>query len=179
MRTRKTIIMLTIAFLLMATASAFAQKGMGRAGERPGKTRPGLQGQPAGLHELLELAPDQIKQLEDMRIEMQKKLIPLQSDLKMAGLELQELIRDDAAKTSIDAKIDEIGGIRSKMQKIRVGHRIDFKSILTDEQKLKLESMPMGRPGFGSGRGHHGCRGGGLGFGRFGGDCPRLAGDGI
>lgn len=179
MKMRSTIIMLTIGFLLFGTISVYAQKGMGRMGDRKGRPGSGMCGERTALHELLELAPDQIKQLEDKRIAMKKQLIPLQADMKMARIELEELIRDDAARTVIDAKIDEIGGIRAEIQKIKVGHRLDFRSVLTDMQKQKLDSLPMGKQGCGHGCGHQNCCGGGQGFGMHGGDCPRIGGDGI
>jgi hypothetical protein len=150
-----------------------------------------------GLHELLELTPEQISRIADTRIEMRKKLVPLRADLELAQIELHEMIRNEASANVLDKKIDEIGTIKSEMQKIRIRHKLQFRDVLTDEQKKKLESMPG--HGFGMGPGHggrcDGCRGHGRGSGHgghpfFGNDesfgpgphfegCPRMSADGI
>ncbi len=169
MKARNIIVMLTVGLFLLGTLSAQAQRGMGHF---KGNPEPGMQDGCKRLPELLELTPDQINKMKDSKAAVQKKMIPLQADLKLARLELREMMRSDASKSALEAKVDEIGKIKSTMQKIRIGHTLELKSMLTDEQKKKLESMPLGGFGLGHGMGrgcgHHGD----AGIGPIGGDCP-------
>gem|GEM_PF-1133155 len=170
MRTRNILPLLVTVFFLLASASAYAQRGMGQGRQFQEKPEHGMQGMQKGMHECLELTADQIKQVEEFKFEMKKKLIPLQADLKMAKLELQEMMSGDASADALDKKIDEISAIKAEIQKIRIRHRLQFRDILTDEQKTKFDTMPGFRHGFGEG---HGKRGGGRkghGFGAGFGD---------
>jgi Spy/CpxP family protein refolding chaperone len=172
MKTRNIIALCVIGLLVMGTVVAHAQKGMRHLGGLDDKPVPNARCTHKGLHELLELTPEQVKQIKDARIEMKKRLIPLQADLKLAQLELAEMVRDGASKGELDKKIDDIGAIRSSMQKIRVSHRLEFRNLLTDEQKNKLESMPGGWHGFCRGHDMSGGHRGGRGAGFHGGRCP-------
>lgn len=170
---------LALALIMVTSVSAFAQKGggqgKGRFNDDDGRGR-------MRMVEALELTDEQIAAHKDMKLESEKKLIPLHADLKLARLELNEMIANDASQSSIDQKVDAVGKIRTQIQKIRVAERVQFRNSLTDEQKKKLETLPMGRgfggrgmggdgdgPGFGARGGHRGMRGGG---GHGTGDCP-------
>lgn len=174
------LITITTAILMLAFASfAAAQMGSGKM-MRHGKGA-GYE-MKAEMAEYLELTDEQIERHKEIRLETQKQIIPLQADLKMARLELRELMSDGAAQSAVDAKIDEIGRIRTEMQKLRVGQHMQFREVLTEEQQNKLGKMPFshgmrGRGGdCGHGRGHgaFGSRDypmGGGGGPHFG-DCP-------
>lgn len=183
MKTRKMIILLIAALFILGSVSAYAQRG---GGFGHGKADRGAGGPGPCIEDGLELTPDQIKQVQDSRVEMKKQLIPLEADLKLARLELHEMIRSGADQATIDKKIDAMATIKTSIQKIRVGHRVQFRNMLTDEQKAKFDSRPMhggdrgGRHG-GRGQGHgmcnNDCRFSG-GGGRGPGDCRWLDTDG-
>ena len=177
MKARNLIILLAIGLLLLGTVSAQAQRGIGHFRGDRAKPGPGMQGDFQGMSEVLDLTPDQIRQMQDARAEIRRKIIPLQADLRLATLELRELMRNNASKSALDTRIDEIGAMKANIQKIRIGHRLELKSILTDEQRKKFESMPM--RGLGFDKGQRGCRSGGFGMGPRGGDYPWLDGDDI
>lgn len=167
------LITITTAILILAFASfAAAQMGSGkmmRHGKGAGHDIK------AGMAEYLELTDEQTERHREIRLETQKQIIPLQADLKMARLELREMMSDGAAQSAVDAKIDEIGRIRTEMQKLRVGQHIQFREVLTEEQQQKLKKMPFshGMRGHGNDRGH-GQRHSGLGDR----DCPMGGGGG-
>jgi len=165
MKARSILTLTVIGLFLIGSGSAFAQKGMGHCPWSQEKVESGTPAMNQGLCQSLELTSDQIKQIDDARFEMKKELIPLQADLKLAKLELHEMIRSEASTDVIDKKIDELGAIESKIQKIKIRQKLQFRDALTDEQKKKLETMPG--CGLGMGRGHGSCCGGrgGHGFG--------------
>jgi Spy/CpxP family protein refolding chaperone len=101
----------------------------------------GMKGDGCGLMGMaaeLELTKDQRKQLEDLRFNFRKGMIPMRAQLKVLNLELQKMIRSDASRKDIDGQIDQIGRLRSDIQKQSVAHRMAMKAILTPEQKEKL-----------------------------------------
>jgi Spy/CpxP family protein refolding chaperone len=189
MRPRNIFPLLMTVFFLIATVSAHAQRGMGRGREFQEKAGQGMQGMQKGMHECLELTPEQLKQAEGFKLDMKKQLIPLQADLKLAKLELHEMMIGGESADALDKKIDEISAINAKMQKIRIRHKLQFRDILTDEQKKKCESMPGFGPGFGEGHGEYdggrGWQGPGtgcgsrcaFGVGETGGRCGRFFGN--
>jgi Spy/CpxP family protein refolding chaperone len=167
-KTRNILPLLVTVFFLLASVSAYAQHGMGYGRQFQEKPEHGMQGMQKGMHECLELTAEQLKQVEEFKFEMKKKLIPLQADLKLARLELHEMMSGDASADVLDKKIDEIGAIETKIQKITIRHKLQFRDILTDEQKKKCGSMPGFGHGFGKG---HGACGGGKGGHGFGAGC--------
>lgn len=170
MRTKNILPLLVTVFFLLASVSAYAQHGMGHDRESKEKAGHGMQGMQKGMHECLELTAEQLKQVEGFKFEMKKKLIPIQADLKLANLEFHEMMSGDASADALDKKIDEIGAIEVKIQKIKIRHKLQFRDILTDEQKKKCESMQGFGHGFGKGHGACGGGKGGHGFGAGYGD---------
>ncbi len=160
MRIRNILPLLVTVLFLLATVSAYAQHGMGHDRESKEKAEHGMQGMQKGMHECLELTPEQLEQIKEFKFEMKKKLIPLHADLKLANLELHEMMSGDASADALDKMIDKISAIEAKIQKIKIRHKLQFRDILTDEQKKKCGSMPGAGHGFGKG---HGACGGGKG----------------
>jgi Spy/CpxP family protein refolding chaperone len=100
----------------------------------------------------LELTDNQRDRIRDLRTAHQKDMVKRRADLRIARIELRELIDSDADRAQIDAKIEQIGQLRTEMQKAQVGHRLEVKELLTPEQLEKLEDLrPVGK-GFRQGR---------------------------
>jgi Spy/CpxP family protein refolding chaperone len=167
MKARNIISMVVIGMLLFGTVTAFGQMGRQQGQGFRGRQGCDMQGRMPTLHEQLELTADQIEQIQTFKMEARKKIIPLKADLQMARLELHEIMRNNGTKAALDQKIDEIGAIKVKIQKIRIGEKLEFRNILTAEQREKLDAMPVGKQGGRHGR--HGGFGGGPGHGGF---CP-------
>jgi Spy/CpxP family protein refolding chaperone len=96
----------------------------------------------AGMADDLELTKDQRKQIEDLTINFRKEMIPLRAQMQVMHIELQQLIRSDAKRTEIDAKIDQIGKLRTDLQKKSVGQRLAMRAVLTPEQREKANDRP-------------------------------------
>lgn len=105
-----------------------------------------------GMADDLELTKDQRKQIEDLNFAHRKAMIPQRAQLQVMNLELRKLIRNDAKEGEINAQIDQIGKLRSDIQKQNMKHRLAVKAILTPEQREKLNNRP-GMCGMGHGKG--------------------------
>jgi Spy/CpxP family protein refolding chaperone len=105
----------------------------------------GMRGPGCGLARMaddLELTKDQRKQLEDLSVNFRKEMIPMRAQMQVMHIDLQQLIRSDAKRTEIDAKIDQIGKLRTDLQKKAVGQRLAKRALLTSEQREKANDRP-------------------------------------
>jgi Spy/CpxP family protein refolding chaperone len=101
----------------------------------------------------LDLSEEQAKKLQDLKLEVQKEMLDVKSSLKAKALELQTLLlskEPDQAKVS--SLLEEIGQIRTDMQKKAVDYQIEMREILTEEQWNKLSSCRYFGGGAGRGR---------------------------
>lgn len=110
-----------------------------------------MTGKPMEMAEKLNLNAEQNEQMHQLRVKHQKTIIPITADLKLARLELEELIRSDGSSKKIDAAIGKINDLKGKFLKIRIKHRIAMRNILTDDQKAMIKYHKAGHP-FGPGR---------------------------
>jgi Spy/CpxP family protein refolding chaperone len=103
------------------------------------------------MAEKLNLNEEQKEQRHQLRVKHQKAIIPITADVKLARLELEELIRSDGSSKKIDAAIGKINDLKGKFLKLRVKHRIAMRNILTDDQKAMIKYHKAGHP-FGPGK---------------------------
>lgn len=121
---------------LLMTAVVFAQPGRGFMVAR------------MGWDDQLKLTPQQVEQIQKLRTAFQTKAIDLRADLQKLRLELREQMRAERpSKRTIDATIDKIVAKEGDLEKLRVGHRLDVRALLTDEQKQIFGARPFGRGG--------------------------------
>ncbi|MDD5530443.1 MAG: Spy/CpxP family protein refolding chaperone [bacterium] len=95
------------------------------------------------------LTEDQKAKIKKVHIEAKKDLLRMETELKIKNIEFQELMGDEADEGLLNSKIDEIGKIRTEIQKKQVGTMVAVRNLLTKEQKasLKKEMCPMMRKG--------------------------------
>ncbi|MDN5347857.1 MAG: hypothetical protein PWP65_1421 [Clostridia bacterium] len=109
----------------------------------------------------LGLTDQQVTQIQDLQQKMYEKTRDLRIKLMDAMFSLRQLRwQKDPDQAAIDAKIKEINDLRAQLQQATQEFRQQMDSVLTPEQKSKIES----RRGFGGPRGGKGMRG-------FGGPC--------
>jgi Spy/CpxP family protein refolding chaperone len=119
-----------LAFLVISAGLAFSQMA--------GKEKPSKPG--------LGLTPEQKEKIRSMVFEGKKEQIQLQADLKIANMELREMMTQDKLdKVKINKKLDEIGALRTKLQKARVERMMAFRDVLTKEQIQNLRERRMNR----------------------------------
>lgn len=104
----------------------------------------------------LNLTAEQQQKIDALRLAHQKEMIPLQADIRLAKLELDELVRAGDTSKKLDAAIKKVNDLKSKRFEKQVKHRMDVANILTAEQKaIWQKNCRMGDMGQGSGK--RGC----------------------
>jgi len=98
-----------------------------------------MTGKQMGMAEKLNLNDEQKEQMHQLRVNKQKAVVPLQADLKLARLELEELIRNDDTSKKIDAAVKKINNLKGNLFEIQVKHRIAVKNVLTKEQQEMIK----------------------------------------
>lgn len=122
-----------------------------------------LEAQRLGLKGIT-LTTDQLTQIDKLMSDHQTTASSLQTTLKARETELRSLMTATSPdKSAINAKIDEISGVQSQLQKENAAFQVAVRGLLTSDQQAALDAArAAGGPGAG-GR-HHG-RGRGMGFG--------------
>lgn len=97
----------------------------------------------ARMADFLDLSDDQQAKIEALRISHQKEMLPLRNTLNEMHAKMQTLATADKADMkAINALIDDMSVVKTKMAKINAAHRQDVRNILTDEQRIKFDSQP-------------------------------------
>lgn len=145
MRTHKLILLLMTFSVMM-----YAQAGPGPMHKMIKMTGPQRCGGCAGMTGLTE---EQKEKIESMKVELQKSLNPVKSELSVAAAELKKLmIADNTNQSAIDKKVEEIGKLRTDMQKLEVTNQLKIRKLLNDEQKVAFDKRIL----------EGDCNGGGL-----------------
>jgi Spy/CpxP family protein refolding chaperone len=122
--------------------------------------QPAMSGMMGMMANIPDLTPEQMDKFDAMRVAHMKTVMPIRTDIQVAEIELDALWRAeklDAKK--IVAKVNEIGGLKQKLELAMVNHRIEMHNSLTPDQQKAMRKMHMG-----GGRGM--MRGKGRGMGR-------------
>jgi Spy/CpxP family protein refolding chaperone len=97
----------------------------------------------------LGLSEDQQKQMKALRSAQQKEQIRLKAEVKIAHLELRDLVQQaNGPSGAVATKVAKVGELQSRLLKQRVDFQLKRKAVLTDEQRKKLEvlrSVPPAR----------------------------------
>ncbi len=148
-RTKALIIVGSIA-ALVAAAAGVREAGVGAEGG-PGPKAAFLQ----------ELSAEQRAAVRDIVVKYKKEMIPLRAEMETKRLEVEEMVRAEAGKDAIFAKLDEIAKLRGEMDKRRMAMRLEIRAQLTAAQKEMMDAAPpmmehKGAGGPGHGPGPHG-----------------------
>lgn len=159
-----------LAFLSLTTAAAliaFSQPGPGQ-GSGPGR-QPMQGNREPGIMQKLNLTEQQQEQFKKLRLDMERKQIDTQSKVRMARLDLRELMgAEKTDKAQIERKMKEISDLQYQQKVARLDHFLAMKALLTPEQQKIWKGQMRGlRPGMEMRgemkmrmRGCEGCRGG-------------------
>lgn len=138
--------MKTLTAVLIVTAVALAGTALAQEAKPPAAERP------------MALTKEQHDQIDKLRLDHLKEMMPLETDLKVKELELGALWRaDELNAKAIVAKVKEISSARGQLELARVNHRLAMYKVFTPEQRQMAQRF-LGRFGFGQGR--RGMRGG-------------------
>jgi len=139
----KTCYSLTIAVLTLSSVLSAGPRAKMVPGHQPAKR--------LSVEKILDLTAEQRDAIQRIRIDFLKKQIPRHADLKLARIELEELIESEAPVKKIDEQIRKIAEIQTQLLDYRIKERLEVGKILTKEQKRQLRHhCPRpGRPSMG------------------------------
>ena len=123
------------------------------------------------MKQMLELTDDQQEKIEALHLELDKKIIPLKSEMGIKQAELEALmVEDNPGEKAVAGKIKEIGDLRTKMHTLKSAMVLDMRQLLTPEQRLKFDKGHMHMK--------HGMHGEGMKMKKMHGNCKGHCGDG-
>jgi Spy/CpxP family protein refolding chaperone len=103
--------------------------------------------------EHLDLTPEQRKKIKSLRLQHQKEAIPLFGKIRMAGLEVEELLMADPVDLEkVKARTKEKYEAMADLEMAHHQLQQQIKTLLTPEQRQHLEEMMM-KPVHGMGYG--------------------------
>ena len=101
---------------------------------------------------LLDLTEAQETQIEKSKLNLDKEILPLTADLDVKRAELDKLLlAEKPDKKSVYKKIDEIQTVRTKLERLKVDHRLEVRAFLTPDQRVVFDKQRSKR-----GMKHHG-----------------------
>lgn len=113
----------------------------------------------AGMKERLGLTDQQMEQLRSRRLEAAKERVKIRSDMRIARIELRELMTSPTPdEKAVMAKARQIGDLYAQLLETRVAHGLALKKILSPEQQQKLREMRAAGRGPGPREGRPGRR---------------------
>lgn len=102
------------------------------------------------LRQKLNLSEDQKTRLGDIHDRQARAAIPIQGELRIAGLDLHKLMRADKPDLkAIEAQIDRASDLRASFQKSRVASLLEARAVLTPAQQKLMREHHGGRRGLG------------------------------
>ncbi len=105
-------------------------------------------------HNALNLTESQKEQVKSFKLEFIKYNTPLKNSLQIKEAELHaKSVGDNVDIKSVNKLIEEIGDIKTQLEKNKFAQKQKIRNILNDEQKVIFDAKP-GKHGFMGRRGH-------------------------
>lgn len=124
-------VLLANAVMAQPQPGGMMHRGM-MMGERTGKS----------FAEELGLTDAQKTQINQTMLDMRKKNIDVEAKLKLAGIELHELMSADTPdQGKINAKISEVSQLREKIMRSHIETKLAIQKVLTPEQRKKAKDL--------------------------------------
>ena len=91
-------------------------------------------------------AMDQKQAIDQMHHKLHDDQAPFKAREAQALKELNEMtIREDVEIDDVNAKIDELMAAKTQIMRLRYGHLVEMRTILTDEQKTGYDKALLKR----------------------------------
>ena len=141
----------SLILLLIIGGTVFAQRG---PRSEKGFDRGFDRGDRPGISERLDLSDDQQIKFDALKVTHIKSTQELHDQLREKQVKLDGMLNDDKIdQKAVDNLVKEIGGAKTELMKARISHKIEVRSLLNDEQKIKFDMMANHR-----GYQHQKCR---------------------
>jgi len=120
-------------------------------GDNPGSDNRNIQ-RPAFdlVHQIPDLSDAQVKQIDELHVELMQETTPLRKQLMVKRAELEVLSTGESVDLNqINKKVDEISGLEGELMKKHEALRQDIRGLLNEKQRVFFDSRP---PRFEKGR---------------------------
>lgn len=99
-------------------------------------------------HWVKTLSGDQKKHADMMHLELDRELVVLKAQEELAQKQINILVtRDNAAINAVNAKIDELMGIKKQILRSRYAHILEMRTMLTPGQRISYDMETLGFSG--------------------------------
>ena len=118
-----------------------AQPGYGKGLNKPGVQGKGYGPQQGQCQWIPDLTEEQQEQIKELRTAHLKEVQSLRSEMMINKAKMNALmIEDDPDLDQINKLIEETGAIQIEMRKNAAAHKLEVLELLTDEQKVVMDS---------------------------------------
>jgi Spy/CpxP family protein refolding chaperone len=91
-------------------------------------------------------ATDQKKAIDKMHHKLHDDQAAFKEKEKQALKELNEMtVREDITMEEVNSKVDELMAAKTEIMRLRYGHLVEMRAILTDEQKVGYDKGVLKR----------------------------------
>ncbi|NOQ97979.1 MAG: periplasmic heavy metal sensor [Calditrichae bacterium] len=130
---RKRIVLLSVAILLISVGMLTARQK--RDGDGPQR-----------MMRMLELTESQESQILDLKLDHEKQILPLRTELKGLRTKMKmELIAEKFNENKVSKLIDQMSNLQKEIHMKRVIHQRAVRDILTEEQRKKFDLHILSR----------------------------------
>lgn len=130
---RKRIVLLSVAILLISVGMLTARQK--RDGDGPQR-----------MMRMLELTESQESQILDLKLDHEKQILPLRTELKGLRTKMKmELTTEKFNENKVSNLIDQMSNLQKKIHMKRVFHQRAVRDILTEEQRKKFDLHILSR----------------------------------
>ncbi len=150
MKKSSTIFIVAVVLLMTSALPSLAQA------RRPMGMRPAY-----GLN----LTEEQMVRIEEMRLQFEKEILPLETELQTHYSELRLMYVKNQEQAKIDAKFNQIDKMEIELERRFEAHQMNIRNLLTNEQKMLFDQEGGFRMGLGMDYGGGYGRGPGMGRG--------------
>jgi len=155
LKSKSGLMVLLVALSLTIAAQPYEQGN--RANNQNSKTQKGQNFQKNQKHNrmdrltsFLELTEAQTSKIESLKLEHQKRMIPLKNELNEKQAHMKTLsTAEKADMKAINSLIDEMSNVRTTIDKDRAALHQEIRNELTDEQRIKFDLHANNKEGRG------------------------------
>jgi Spy/CpxP family protein refolding chaperone len=134
-----------VALLLGMGGMALAQQESAPAPKQGQGVQKRIMPHRGGVAEKLKLTDDQKAQMRKVNADIEKKLIPIESKIRLARIDMRELMgAEKPDRSAIEKKMKEVSDLEYQVKIINLDRMLTVKGILTPEQLKIWKDRPMG-----------------------------------
>ena len=131
-----------IAIITVVLSSLLIGVSMAQPPGKRGGDRPGMQER--FLDRIPDITEDQKEQIKEIKTNHMKNVLPIRNQIQEKQAKLQTLsTANKVDMVKINKTIEEIGELKVSIAKKRAAHRQGIRNVLSEDQRVIFDSMPM------------------------------------